>query len=84
MSTTTVPIYDAMGNVTGFQETDIPETDAAANVTPLQLDYYRNKVREFQEVLDNMDATAVAARYLIDEDISPGVHAGHAEFSRGL
>jgi hypothetical protein len=69
--TTTVPIYDAMGNVTGFQEADTPTTDTSGNVTPLQLDYYRNKVKEFQDILDNMDATAAIARYTIDEDISP-------------
>lgn len=71
----TVPIYDAMGNVTGFQETENPETDLTGNVTPLQLDYYRNKVREFQEVLNNMDAAAAVARQTIDEEISPDVTA---------
>ena len=66
-----VTIYDGMGNVTGFQQTDTPMTDATGNVTPLQLDYYRNKVKEFQEILDNMDLTAAVARDTIDLDISP-------------
>lgn len=70
-ASTTVPIYDAMGNVTGFQETETPATDTTGNVTPLQLDYYRNKVAEFQKMLNDMDATAAIARQTIDEDISP-------------
>lgn len=68
---TTVPIYDNLGNVTGFQVIDSPDTDTSGNVTPLQLDYYRNKVKEFQDILDNMDATAAIARDTIDLDISP-------------
>lgn len=78
--TTTVPIYDALGNVTGFQEADTPTTDASGNVTPLQLDYYRNKVKEFQDILDNMDATAAIARYTIDEDISPELTQSMQDF----
>lgn len=70
-ASTTVPIYDAMGNVTGFQETETPVTDTSGNVTPFQLDYYRNKVTEFQNILNDMDATAAIARQTIDEDISP-------------
>jgi hypothetical protein len=66
-----VPIYDAMGNVTGFQEVDSPDLDLAGKVTPLQLDYYRNKVKEFQDVLINMDDTANIARQLIDDDVTP-------------
>jgi hypothetical protein len=66
-----VPIYDTMGNVTGFQEIDAPDLDSGGKVTPLQLDYYRNKVKEFQDVLLNVDDTANIARQLIDEDVSP-------------
>lgn len=67
----TVPIYDELGNVTGFQTIETPETDTSGNVTPMQLDYYRSKVKEFQDILDNMDATAAIARDTIDLDISP-------------
>lgn len=70
----TVPIYDAMGNVSGYQETE----DAAPTeqtVTPLTLDYYRQKVVEFQNVLNNLDSTAVQVAFLIDEDISPELTA---------
>jgi len=70
-----VPIYDANGFVTGYQEIDDPSTDSTGNITPFQLDYYRNKVVEFQNVLNQLDASAVQAMFLIDEDISPELTA---------
>lgn len=70
-----VPIYDANGNVTGYQEIDDPSTDSTGNITPFQLDYYRNKVVEFQNVLDQLDASAVQAMFLIDQDIDPELTA---------
>lgn len=66
-----VPIYDANGFVTGYQEIDDPSTDSTGNITPFQLDYYRNKVVEFQNVLNQLDASAVEAMFLIDQDIDP-------------
>lgn len=70
-----VPIYDANGFVTGYQEIDEPSTDSTGNITPFQLDYYRNKVVEFQNVLDQLDASAVQAMFLIDQDIDPELTA---------
>jgi len=66
-----VPIYDANGFVTGYQEIDDPSTDSTGKITPFQLDYYRNKVVEFQNVLTQLDASAIQAMFLIDEDIDP-------------
>jgi hypothetical protein len=68
-----VPIYDANGFITGYQVIDEPSTDSTGNITPFQLDYYRNKVVEFQNVLNQLDATAVQAMFLIDEiyDVDP-------------
>jgi hypothetical protein len=68
-----VPIYDANGFITGYQVIDEPSTDSTGNITAFQLDYYRNKVVEFQNVLNQLDATAVQAMFLIDEiyDVDP-------------
>jgi len=68
-----VPIYDANGFVTGYQVIDEPSTDSSGNITPFQLDYYRNKVVEFQNVLNQLDASALQANFLIDEiyDVDP-------------
>jgi hypothetical protein len=75
-----VPIYDANGFVTGYQEIDDPSTDSTGNITPFQLDYYRNKVVEFQNVLDQLDASAVQAMFLIDQDIDPELTADLQDF----
>ena len=64
-----------MGDVTGYQEIDDPSTDSSGNITPFQLDYYRNKVVEFQNVLNQLDETAFQARFLIDQDIDPELTA---------
>jgi hypothetical protein len=65
-----VPIYDAMGNVTGYQE--IEETPVNEPTTSMMsLDYYKTKVIEFQDVLYNLDNTAAIVANLIDEQISP-------------
>lgn len=75
-----VPIYDANGFVTGYQEIDEPSTDSSGKITPFQLDYYRNKVVEFQNVLDQLDASAVQAMFLIDQDIDPELTADLQEY----
>lgn len=41
----------------------------------LSIDYYRQKAREFQGILNQVDATANAARGAIDADISPELSA---------
>lgn len=45
--------------------------------TVFSLDYYRNKVAEFQNVLLEMDAAAAVARQMIDDDVSPEITAGY-------
>jgi len=65
-----VPIYDAMGNVTGYQEIeDTPVNEPTTSM--MSLDYYKTKVIEFQDVLYNLDNTAAIVANLIDEQISP-------------
>lgn len=65
-----VPIYDAMGYVTGYQEIeDTPANEPTTSM--LSLDYYKTKVVEFQNVLNNLDQTAAVVAQMIDEDISP-------------
>ncbi len=62
--------YDAMGNPTGGD--DIPQIDPQApGVSPTQLDYYRQKVVEFQTLLLQLDLAATQANRLAWEDISP-------------
>lgn len=65
-----VPIYDAMGNVTGYQEIeDTPVNEPTTSM--MSLDYYKTKVIEFQDVLYNLDNTAAIVANIIDEQISP-------------
>lgn len=65
-----VPIYDAMGNVTGYQETeDTPVNEPTTSI--MSLNYYKTKVIEFQDVLYNLDNTAAIVANMIDEQISP-------------
>jgi len=45
--------------------------------TVFSLDYYRNKVAEFQNVLLEMDAAASIARQMIEDDVSPEITAGY-------
>lgn len=45
--------------------------------TVFSLDYYRNKVAEFQAVLLEMDAAAAIARQMIEDDVSPEITAGY-------
>jgi hypothetical protein len=77
-----VPIYDANGFITGYQEIDDPSIDSSGKITPFQLDYYRNKVIEFQNVLTQLDASAMQARFLIDEiyDVDPELTAELQDF----
>lgn len=41
------------------------------STSAFSLDYYRQKAREFQSILNEVDGTARAARQAIDDDISP-------------
>jgi hypothetical protein len=67
-------IYDEQGNVIG-DDGEPPVTADPAPQTPsaLSLDYYRQKIVEFQTVMDAMDGAANVMRVTIDDDISPGV-----------
>lgn len=42
---------------------------------PLSLDYYREKARQFQQTLNDLDAAARNAQALIDADIDPSLTA---------
>ena len=50
---------------------------APGSPTVFSLDYYRNKVAEFQSVLLEMDAAAAIARQMIEDDVSPEITAGY-------
>lgn len=67
-------ILDEMGNVIGDDGTGEPTPDP---VTPapsmLSLDYYRQKIVEFQSVMDAMDGAAQIMRATIDEELSPEI-----------
>lgn len=64
---------------------DVDYSDAAYSYEGEQsdsvfsLDYYRNKAREFQAVLNNVDAAARAARIAIEADIDPELTQGLVE-----
>lgn len=45
------------------------------STSAFSLDYYRQKAREFQSILDEVDGTARAARQAIASDISPELSA---------
>jgi hypothetical protein len=65
-------IYDENGNVIGDDGSSVPDTTPQ---TPgmLSLDYYRQKIVEFQSVMDAMDGAAQVMRTTIDDDISPAI-----------
>jgi hypothetical protein len=56
-----------------------PAPVVAAPGTPsvFSVDYYRNKVSEFQSVLLEMDAAAAIARQMIQDDVDPEITAGY-------
>ena len=56
-----------------------PAPVVAAPGTPsvFSVDYYRNKVTEFQNVLLEMDAAAAIARQMIQDDVDPEITAGY-------
>lgn len=68
-------IYDEMGNVIGDDgETPAPMPDPVpSSPSMLSLDYYRQKIVEFQTVMDAMDGAAQIMRTTIDEEISPEI-----------
>ena len=55
----------------GLDTSPTAATDTATPATPLQLDYYRQKVVEFQNVLNAMDSTATAASNIAWESLDP-------------
>lgn len=67
-------VFDEMGNVIGDDGAGLPEPDP---ITPapsvLSLDYYRQKIVEFQTVMDAMDGAAQIMRTTIDQEISPEI-----------
>lgn len=68
-------IYDEMGNVIGDDgETPAPMPDPVpSSPSVLSLDYYRQKIVEFQTVMDAMDGAAQVMRATIDQEISPEI-----------
>jgi hypothetical protein len=54
-----------------------PVVAAPGSPTVFSVDYYRNKVSEFQAVLLEMDASAAIARQMIQDDVDPEITAGY-------
>ena len=54
-----------------------PVVAAPGSPSVFSVDYYRNKVTEFQNVLLEMDAAAAIARQMIQDDVSPEITAGY-------
>ena len=69
-------ITDEWGNPIGEGEA-APVVAAPGSPTVFSVDYYRNKVAEFQNVLLEMDAAAAIARQMIDDDVSPEITVGY-------
>jgi len=69
-------LTDEWGNPISENE---PAPVVAAPGTPsvFSVDYYRNKVTEFQNVLLEMDAAAAIARQMIQDDVDPEITAGY-------
>ena len=55
----------------------VPAPAAPGTPSVFSLDYYRNKVAEFQNVLLEMDAAAAIARQMIQDDVDPEITAGY-------
>lgn len=69
-------LTDEWGNP--ISETEpAPVVAAPGSPTVFSVDYYRNKVAEFQAVLLEMDASAAIARQMIEDDVSPEITAGY-------
>lgn len=64
-------IYDEQGNVIGDDGASAPAPAPAPSM--LSLDYYRQKIVEFQSVMDAMDSAARIMRTTIDDEISSEV-----------
>lgn len=69
-------LTDEWGNPISENE-PAPVIAAPGSPTVFSLDYYRNKVAEFQAVLLEMDAAAAIARQMIEDDVSPEITAGY-------
>lgn len=69
-------LTDEWGNPISESE-PAPVVAAPGSPTVFSLDYYRNKVAEFQAVLLEMDASAAIARQMIEDDVSPEITAGY-------
>jgi len=54
-----------------------PVVAAPGAPSVFSVDYYRNKVSEFQAVLLEMDAAAAIARQMIQDDVDPEITAGY-------
>jgi hypothetical protein len=76
-------LTDEWGNP--ISETEpAPVVAAPGSPTVFSVDYYRNKVSEFQAVLLEMDASAAIARQMIEDDVSPEITAGYQEDIRAF
>lgn len=69
-------LTDEWGNPISESE-PAPVVAAPGSPTVFSVDYYRNKVAEFQAVLLEMDASAAIARQMIEDDVSPEITAGY-------
>lgn len=69
-------LTDEWGNPISESE-PAPVVAAPGSPTVFSVDYYRNKVAEFQSVLLEMDASAAIARQMIEDDIDPDITAGY-------
>jgi hypothetical protein len=76
-------ITDEWGNPISEVE-PAPVVAAPGSPTVFSVDYYRNKVTEFQNVLLEMDASAAIARQMIEDDVSPEITAGYQEDIRAF
>ena len=76
-------LTDEWGNPISESE-PAPVVAAPGSPTVFSVDYYRNKVAEFQSVLLEMDASAAIARQMIEDDVSPEITAGYQEDIRAF
>lgn len=70
-------ITDEWGNPISEGEPVPVAPPGATAPTVFSVDYYRNKVAEFQSVLLELDAAASIARQMIEDDVSPEITAGY-------
>ena len=76
-------LTDEWGNPISESE-PAPVVAAPGSPTVFSVDYYRNKVAEFQAVLLEMDASAAIARQMIQDDVDPEITAGYQEDIRAF